>query len=171
LKSRNTVGDKENHFWLAAESGYLYKACNTGSNNRGDWDKLCKIGDMKWVEQVRKIMTNFTQNIDGSFIEERQSCILWNYKNADSEHAMLFIHDLYNQIQKVLESKPIDINYGNGFLEVKPKGIRKKKLIELLLEKISKNSKIDFLFYLGNDLEDEKVFEFLKSSTANKKYF
>ena len=43
-------------------------------------------------------MSEFEKNIDGSFIEQRQSCILWNYKNADKEQSMLFINDLYNQI-------------------------------------------------------------------------
>ena len=41
-------------------------------------------------------MTSFEENIDGSFIEERQSQILWNYKFADPEQSLLFIHDLYN---------------------------------------------------------------------------
>jgi len=74
---------------------------------------------------VKKIMKAYSDNIDGSFIEERESCVLWNYKNAESEHGTMFIHDLYNLIQKALEEHNTDINYGNGYLEVKPKGIKK----------------------------------------------
>ena len=44
-------------------------------------------------------------------------------------------------------------------------------MVKLLLEKVSIHSKIDFLFYLGNDSSDEKVFEFLKSDKANHRYF
>lgn len=51
-----------------------------------------------------------------------------------------------------------EIIYGNGYLEVKPSGVKKKKLVNILLEKISKIKPIDFLFYLGNDSEDEAVF-------------
>lgn len=70
-------------------------------------------------------MKVYTENIDGSFIEERQSCILWNYKNAESEHGLMFVKDLFNQIQKQLIGTNTEIIYGHGFLEVKPKGIKK----------------------------------------------
>jgi trehalose-6-phosphatase len=54
-----------NHFWLAAESGYLYKA---GSN---DWQKFSELDDLSWIAPVKKIMESYADNIDGSFIEER----------------------------------------------------------------------------------------------------
>ena len=44
-------------------------------------------------------------------------------------------------------------------------------LVELLLEKISHKSLIDFVFYLGNDSSDEPVYELLKSKKANEKFF
>ena len=40
----------------------------------------------------------------------------------------------------------------------------------MFLEKISNNSLIDFVFYLGNDSSDEKVYEFLKSQKVATKY-
>jgi len=43
-------------------------------------------------------MNGYAENIEGSFIEERQSCILWNYKCTDLDHANMFIRDLYNNI-------------------------------------------------------------------------
>ena len=55
---------------------------------------------------------------------------------------------------------------GNGYLEVKPTAINKQTLINLLLKTVVKNSKIDFIFYLGNSSEDEIVFEYLKSESA-----
>ena len=39
--------------------------------------------------------------------------------------------------------------------------------MDLFLEKITVHSKIDFLFYLGNDSSDEKVYEHLKSKRVN----
>ena len=55
---------------------------------------------------------------------------------------------------------------GNGYLEVKPTAINKQTFIKLLLKTVIKNSKIDFIFYLGNSSEDEIVFEYLKSESA-----
>ena len=116
-------------------------------------------------------MNGYAENIEGSFIDERQSCILWNYRNAEIDHAKLFIHDLYNVIQRTVKGYQVEIIYGDGYLEVKPMVIRKATLIDQLLQKLTKTSKIDWLFYLGHDSEDEAVFEFLKSEKRCKQYF
>jgi trehalose-6-phosphatase len=50
-----------------------------------------------------------TDNIDGSFIEMRQSCILWNYKNTEQEHGTMFIHGLRSQIEKVIKGTNTEI--------------------------------------------------------------
>jgi len=39
-----------------------------------------------------------------------------------------------------------------------------------LLEKISKNSPIDFLYYMGIDSSDEPVYELLKSEKVKSNY-
>lgn len=49
----------------------------------------------------------------------------------------MFIHDLYNNIYKAVEKYNVEIIYGNGYLEVKPTAIRKTKLIDVLLNKIT----------------------------------
>jgi len=56
-----------NKFWLAAESGYLYRP-----GNKEGWQKLTDdLHTFGWKEKVIKIMQTFTDNIDGSFIEVR----------------------------------------------------------------------------------------------------
>ena len=40
-----------------------------------------------------------------------------------------------------------------------------------MLKSVVKNSKIDFIFYLGNTSEDELLFEYLKSDSAKNQYF
>ena len=88
------LGVASSNLWIAAESGYLYKA-----GNDHKWSTLTMQNpDFAWKAQVRKILQGYTENINGSYIEERQSCILWNYKNAEPEHVTMFIHDLYNGI-------------------------------------------------------------------------
>ena len=39
------------------------------------------------------------------------------------------------------------------------------------MKSIVKNSKVDFIFYLGSSSEDEIVFEYLKSEQANNLFF
>ena len=73
----------------------------------------------------KSVMEAYSDNIDGSFVVERQSCIEFNYKNAETEHGTMFIHDIYNLIQKIITGTNTEINYGSGYLEVKPQGIKK----------------------------------------------
>lgn len=47
--------------------------------------------DFSWKSKVKKIMKGYEENIDGSFIEERQSTIIWNYKNAELEHVQMHL--------------------------------------------------------------------------------
>jgi len=130
------------------------------------WQTFTEIYDFQWMPRVRRHMERYCDNIDGSFIEERQSCIRFNYKNAEAEHGTMFIHDLNHIIRKAIQGTNTEIIYGSGFIEVKPTEIKKHLLVELLLQKISRNSKIDYLFYLGYDSSDEPVYELLKSSAA-----
>ena len=76
----------------------------------------------------------------------------------------MFIHDLYNVIQRTVKGYQVEIIYGDGYLKVKPMQIKKATMIDKLLQKLTKTSKIDWLFYLGNNSDDEAVFEFLKST-------
>lgn len=48
-------------------------------------------------------MNSYSDNIDGSFVEERESYIQWNYKNSENEHGTGFLYDICNYIEKVLK--------------------------------------------------------------------
>ena len=77
---------------------------------------------------------------------------------------------MHNHIEKVLKGTNTKIVQGNGYLKVKPLGIKLNKLIDLFLEKIISHSLIDFIYYLGNGQDDEQVFEYLKSQKVSDKY-
>ena len=39
-----------------------------------------------WFNSVNEIMQTYTNNVDGSVVEERESALVWNHKNAEEEH-------------------------------------------------------------------------------------
>lgn len=61
----------------------------------------------------------------------------------------------------------MDIIQGKGYLEVKPLKLKKQKLVKVILEEITQNSKIDFLLYLGTDTGNEVVYDFLKQKRCD----
>ena len=51
---------------------------------------MFKVNLKGWLRILKQIMQQYVENIDGSFIEERQTTIVWNYKNAEEEHGAMF---------------------------------------------------------------------------------
>lgn len=40
-------------------------------------------------------MQTYTDNVDGSVVEERESTLVWNHKNAEEEHGNMVAKELY----------------------------------------------------------------------------
>jgi trehalose-6-phosphatase len=181
--------------WLAAENGYWYKT------NKTDWKRQYETDCSGCFKMIRKIFDQYCENIEGTVVDQRESSISWNYKNAAEEHGLKFSKELYNQVvnligqpdqttqakrisssdddsssseegeQMVFQNEPVEVNHGNGFIEVVPKHLRKEKLVELILSAVKSQSdrKIDFLLFIGSDQRDERYFEYFKQITQDLK--
>ena len=94
---------------------------------------FAEVDNSNWQPKIKKIIQAYVDNIDGSFIEERQSGILFNYKNAENEHGTLFHYDIYKHIMKILAGTNIEIINSKGTLEIKSAGIKMVSLILFVL--------------------------------------
>ena len=133
---------------------------------------MFKVNSKGWLRILKQIMQQYVENIDGSFIEERQTTIVWNYKNAEEEHGAMFANQMYLQIKHLIgPNAPIETVQGNGFLEVKPIQLKKQKLLSLFLKQLTEDAfnKVDFLLYIGADTSDEPVYEYLRHKISLKK--
>jgi len=54
-------------------------------------------------------MQMYTNNVDGAVVEERESTLVWNHKNAEEEHGKMVVKELYNQIKQILGNSPVEI--------------------------------------------------------------
>lgn len=70
---------------LGAENGFFYRMPLKKETSEHDWQLLLKNSDNSWIEAVRDIMNNYKAKTDGSYIEDRESMIIWNYKDSDPE--------------------------------------------------------------------------------------
>jgi trehalose-6-phosphatase len=73
---------------LAAESGYLFRT-------EGKWHKLISLADKVWFNSVSEAMRTYTDNVDGSVVEERESTLVFNFKNAEEEHGSMVVGELF----------------------------------------------------------------------------
>ena len=82
----NWFGKSAPKLGLAAENGYFYRWPTGKEGEETKWDLLLdEVGDNHWIQSVRDIMANYSAKTDGSSIEERESMVIWNFKDSDPE--------------------------------------------------------------------------------------
>ena len=73
-----------------------------------------------WIESVKDIMQSYTEKTDGAFIEEKQSMIVWNYKDTDPEFGNWQAKELTSHLEHVFCMLPIEVVHSKKCLEVVP---------------------------------------------------
>lgn len=65
---------------VGAEHGFFIKYAG-----QSDWKNILRRVDLSWIENVRDMMRQYSEKTDGAFIEEKESMIVWNYKDSDHD--------------------------------------------------------------------------------------
>ena len=99
-----------------------------------NWLQLINLTDFCWIETVKDIMKSYTEKTDGAFIEEKESMIVWNYKDTDPEFGSWQAKELTSHMEQLFSNLPIEIVHGKKSLEVIPSQLKKAKLVKLILE-------------------------------------
>ena len=60
------------------------------------WNQLISLANKIWFNAVYQIMMTYTENVDGSVVEERDSTLVWNHKNAEEEQGNMVVGELYS---------------------------------------------------------------------------
>lgn len=139
---------------LVSEHGFFLK--NPGK----DWVSHSNI-DLSWKNKVRPLLEDYVDRCNGSMIEEKYSSLVWHYRNADEDMALLRINELRDDLAEVLRSESrISILEGDKVLEVKSivydKGTRASEML--------KSNNFDFILALGDDNTDEDIFKVIPDS-------
>jgi trehalose-6-phosphatase len=59
------------------------------------WCQLISLANKIWFNSVYQIMMTYTENVDGAVVEERDSTLVWNHKNAEEEQGNMVVGELY----------------------------------------------------------------------------
>ena len=126
------------------------------------------MDDFTWIKQVRQIMNGYVQKTDGSYSEQKETSIGWNYKNCDRDLGMIQANQLKAQLNELFEHFPIEVIDNDCCIECVLKDVKQEKLIKTLIEQRSiyesdeqKQNLVDFIFYIGQGTKCEKVFRAL----------
>lgn len=65
---------------IAAEHGFYIRR-----PGEEEWDALKEDAGSAWRDMVLPILKLYTESTDGSYTEEKESALVWNYSNADPD--------------------------------------------------------------------------------------
>jgi len=115
------------------------------------------------------MMEVYTSRTHGSYIEETEMKVLWQYRDADLEFGYLQARELEDHLSNCLRGFPVDILHGGmeegGYVEVRPKGVNKGVLAMKVIKNfpaIGQTDRVDFALVLGDDHCDEPMLSVMR---------
>ncbi|KAL0922302.1 hypothetical protein M5K25_006275 [Dendrobium thyrsiflorum] len=148
---------------IAAEHGYFIR-WNASSN----WESSPVVVDPEWMNIAEPVMRLYTEATDGSYIEVKESALVWHYQYADPVFGSCQAKELLDHLENVLANDPVVVKRGNHIVEVKPQGVGKGLVVEKLLRTLINDGKPpDFLMCIGDDRSDEDMFESIISTASS----
>ena len=163
-----------NGLGLAAEHGCYFKWPRNVSGDkytfktRKKWQTMLNLGDVSWMDAVRQIMTIYVERTHGTYIEQKGSAIIFQFRDADPEFGYLQSKELQENLADVAMAYPIEIIRGgglnDGYIEVRPNGLSKGLFLKHALSILASQGKsVDFVLGIGDDISDEPMFEAMHS--------
>nr|AXH37644.1 trehalose-6-phosphate synthase [Moringa oleifera] len=148
---------------ISAEHGYF-----TRWTRDSPWETCSLTTDFDWKKIAEPVMKLYTETTDGSFIEQKESALVWHHQEADPHFGSCQAKELLDHLESVLANEPVVVKRGQYIVEVKPQGVSKGKVVEDLISTMrSKGKPPDFLLCIGDDRSDEDMFENIAGSVAN----
>lgn len=73
-----------------------------------------------WRKISEPIMQVYTETTDGSFIEPKESALVWHHQYADHDFGSCQAKELLSHLESVLVNEPVVVRRGHQIVEVKP---------------------------------------------------
>lgn len=148
---------------LSAEHGYF-----TRWNKDSPWESCMLAMNFDWKTIALPVMEHYTEATDGSFIEQKESALVWHHQEADPDFGSWQAKELLDHLESVLANEPVVVKRGQHIVEVKPQGVSKGVAVESLIATMQMRGKPpDFVLCVGDDRSDEDMFETIARSVAN----
>lgn len=147
---------------LAAEHGYFYRWYGDSQ-----WETSISPADFSWKDVAEPVMQLYTETTDGSYIEHKESALVWHHQEADLDFGSWQAKELLDHLESVLANEPVTVKSGQYIVEVKPQGVSKGVIAEKLLSSmVSQGVAPDFVLCCGDDRSDEDMFESIDTAMA-----
>ncbi|KAI0511248.1 hypothetical protein KFK09_011873 [Dendrobium nobile] len=149
---------------ISAEHGYFTRWCRDSP-----WESCNVASDLEWKRIAEPVMRHYTEATDGSYIEHKETALVWHHQEADSDFGSCQAKELLDHLENVLANEPVVVKRGQHILEVNPQGISKGIVVRNLISTMSNRGKPpDFVLCIGDDRSDEDMFEAIMGSPTTE---
>jgi trehalose 6-phosphate synthase/phosphatase len=76
--------------------------------------------DFGWMQMAKPVMNLYTEATDGSYIERKESALVWHHQDADPGFGSSQAKELLDHLESVLANEPVSVKSGQFIVEVKP---------------------------------------------------
>jgi len=135
---------------FAAEHGAWIKERDS------DW-RLASSHATSWKEKLLPLLELYVDRLPGAFIEDKDFSLVWHYRSADPEQAMVVAREIADDLLSFTGNIDVQIVQGSKTVEIRSAGISKAKAAQLWLSK----QDFDFILAIGDDSDDEDIFRVL----------
>ncbi|KAJ0761863.1 putative alpha,alpha-trehalose-phosphate synthase (UDP-forming), Trehalose-phosphatase [Helianthus annuus] len=139
---------------IAAEHGYFIRWAGDQ-----EWETCARENNVGWMEMAEPVMNLYTETTDGSYIEKKETAMVWHYEDADKDLGLEQAKELLDHLENVLANEPVEVKRGQYIVEVKPQGVTKGIVAEKIFAFMAEKGKqADFVLSVGDDRSDEDMF-------------
>jgi trehalose 6-phosphate synthase/phosphatase len=138
------------NLWIAAEHGAVLWSPISRA-----WEQPHQATSNEWKKRVYPILDHFVDRTPGSFIEEKEFCLVWHYRMSDPEFGDWLANDLVANLDHMLAESPVKTVKGQKTVEVKSLWANKGQVYSRLL---LSGPQPDFILAAGDDVTDEDLF-------------
>lgn len=84
-----------------------------------DWKTNYGCEDYAWKSDAEKVMRSYTDETDYSFIEQKDSALVWNYHDAEPYFGSQQANKMLDDLRSKLANMPVVVKKGKHIVEVK----------------------------------------------------
>lgn len=84
------------------------------------WETCGLAAEFDWKTTAEPVMRLYTEATDGSYIEHKESALVWHHHEADPDFGSCQAKELLDHLESVLANEPVVVKRGQHIVEVNP---------------------------------------------------
>jgi len=127
--------------------------------DRRSWEKFFETDSQveSLKPEILRMFNLYVRYVPGSHVEEKETSLVWHYRNAVQEFAAAQAKTLTESLQQLLSKTSLSVYMGKKTVEVRQVSANKGNAVERLLERLGGRGPEDQVATFGDDTTDEDM--------------